>query len=538
MIDDRIGVRWKPTSSRIETHAAGTPGRRTLTEDLNTAEGTHDPLRGSPPDEARLPRLDIGAHTASVSSAMHTAPPRRVADAADQEPNAVIKVVAYAKGEILGTPWGAKARWEGPLPQKYTGTKGPNGWTWDSPDAKTVRIGSDLRGRGGRTAEAWAGLAADTIVIYASALDAVANDKDAEPDAHAPGHEKGSEGEGGGGDHHGDTGDLDAKLADDFERQLGLDPGTRDDDDDDAPASAVSGGAVPGRGRTGPDTRAGGTGPGGEHARPDGDREGSADGGRGGSADGSRDGAKGGADDGMYGGEGQPGDGGVPSAVALFGGLVSLPAALRGFIELALIVSAGDVTGAGAQLFKKGLGKIASAAAARKMIAHEARLAVVKETKAALQRIAADKRTAAARLLGAAAQVLPRLFRGRQASEGGSEGRAAESIDVRERQAKPPSSRDGRRGRARAADRRPAAAKPRVCGEAVPQRSATPGISPEGPAVHRSRLSGLLAIRPDATQRPEVSSDQVYREPQDRLRGGECEGRIRENTRRIHLASS
>jgi hypothetical protein len=98
----------------------------------------------------------------------------------------------------------------------------------------------------------------------------------------------------------------------------------------------------------------------------------------------------------MYGGQGAHGDRGVPSAVALFGGLISVPAALRGFVELALILSSGDLTGAGAQLFKKGLGKIASAAAARKMIAYEARVAAVHETHAVIKRISADKRTASA----------------------------------------------------------------------------------------------------------------------------------------------
>src|SRR5215211_6273418 len=141
------------------------------------------------------PDLAIGKASAAGGST-HVAPPARVAEAKPAkrvEPNAVIKVVAYARGMVLGQPWGAKAHWEGPLPQRYVGTRGPAGWTWDDPDAKTVRIGSDLQGQGGKTVEAWAGANADRIVIYAAALDAVTDAKDAAPDGHAPGHETDSQ---------------------------------------------------------------------------------------------------------------------------------------------------------------------------------------------------------------------------------------------------------------------------------------------------------------------------------------------------------
>src|SRR5690606_12793519 len=66
-------------------------------------------------------------------------------------------------------------------------------------------------------------------------------------------------------------------------------------------------------------------------------------------------------------------------------------AALKGLVEVALIISDGNITGAGAGLFRKGLGKIASAGAARRMIASEARRAAVKETKAAIKAFQADK---------------------------------------------------------------------------------------------------------------------------------------------------
>jgi len=143
----------------------------------------------------------------------------------------------------------------------------------------------------------------------------------------------------------------------------------------------------------GDDTREGGTGPGGEQARPGGDGKGSEE--RGGSMDGSahgsRDGQKGGAPEGMYGGKGKSGNDGVPSGMGLFGGLIGIPAALKGLVEVALIIADGNITGVGADLFRKGLGKIASAAAARRMIASEARRAAVKETRAAIKAIKADK---------------------------------------------------------------------------------------------------------------------------------------------------
>lgn len=268
------------TSSATEPNAARAPGKRTLAEGAAMAEGARS---------------------------THATPPQRVANVTRSEPNAVIKVIAYSRGQLLGKPWGAKGRWEGPLPQKYTGTRGATGWTWDHPDARSVRIGSDLKGRGGRTVEAWAGADADKIVIHASALDAVTNDEGAEQDAHAPGHatdrtaaadgstpsvKPADKSPGTGkqepsphddGSHDGDLGpsDVDEKIADDFEHELGLDSSGEDGEDDEA-SGTVGGKDNPAKGRTGPDTRIGGTGPGGERARPDGDGKGAEDGGRGG----------------------------------------------------------------------------------------------------------------------------------------------------------------------------------------------------------------------------------------------------------------
>ncbi|HWO19688.1 MAG TPA: HNH endonuclease [Kofleriaceae bacterium] len=415
------------------------PGKRTLTSTLPSA----------PRREA--PELAIGK--TSAAGTLHPAPPKRVAEgpeatpAKHAEPNAVIKIVAYAGGKPIGQPWGAKARWEGPLPQRYTGTRGPAGWTWDSPDAKSVRIGSDLHGQGGKTVEAWAGATADRIVIYATALDAVTDAKDAAPDSHAPGHATDARAAGDGSssaapavrgndqagwnanrrhrdhgavgaptdaDEHGvaprdesshdgddldgDLGPVDAdeRLDDDIERhlvELSAELERQIAEDAEHWASATPDGEH--HGRTGDDTRIGGTGPGGERARPDGDGDGSEDGGRGGTQDGSRDGAEHGAPDGMYGGEGKLGDAGIPSGSGIIG-ILGVPAALRGAVEVALIAADGNITGAGSGLFKKGLGKITSAVAARKMIASQARVTAAKETKAALKQIATNPKTAAA----------------------------------------------------------------------------------------------------------------------------------------------
>jgi hypothetical protein len=192
--------------------------------------------------------------------------------------------------------------------------------------------------------------------------------------------------------------EADDRIADAFERELDIEPD--EDLEGETTTGVTSGGKEPGGegapggdldGRTGDDTRTGGTGPGGGQARPNGHGKGSEAGGKGGSEGGSKDGQEGGSEGGMYGGKGKPGDDGVPSGTGLFGGLIGIPAALKGLVEVALIIADGDITGAGEGLFRKGLGKIASAAAARRMIASEARRAAVKETKAAIKAIEADK---------------------------------------------------------------------------------------------------------------------------------------------------
>jgi hypothetical protein len=202
-----------------------------------------------------------------------------------------------------------------------------------------------------------------------------------------------------GGDHDGPQA-ADQKIVDELEKENDIEPGD-EDAGDNAPGG---GGKKPGGKDDGdpghhgdPDGRKGGTGPGGKDARADGEGEGSkSKGAERGSEGGSSDGQKGGTAGGMYGGEGKPGDDGVPSGIGLFGGLIAIPAALKGAVELALIISQGDITGAAGGLFKKGFGKIASIVAARKVLAREAKIVAAKGTKAALKEIATNKRTAAA----------------------------------------------------------------------------------------------------------------------------------------------
>jgi A nuclease of the HNH/ENDO VII superfamily with conserved WHH len=408
--------RMNDTGNRAGTVGAGSgvaarstfalaPGKRTLTEGL-------------------------------ASGGARRAPPARVADATEGEPNAVLRVVVYNEaGEVIQR-WESKGRWEGGLPQKYTATRGGKSWSWSNTGGSTIRVNTNKDGRGGVSVEAWAQAAGKKIVVYAHAVGDVTFDEDASESDQAPGHAKdpkegedgsttrvkpdGKGAEGGdsksrpGGDSKGveggdrmsrDGGEQgaseqeDERIADEFERDLDIDP-EAENLEDEAATGATSGGNTPGGegspggepdGRTGDDTRTGGTGPGGDQARPDGDGKGSDAGGKDGSEGGSKDGQQGGAEGGMYGGEGKLGDDGIPSGSGLFGGLIGIPAALKGLVEVALIIADGNITGAGSGLFRKGLGKIASAVAARRMIASEARRAAVKETKAAINAIKADK---------------------------------------------------------------------------------------------------------------------------------------------------
>jgi hypothetical protein len=87
--------------------------------------------------------------------------------------------------------------------------------------------------------------------------------------------------------------------------------------------------------------------------------------------EGSRLGSALGVEGARFGGEGKPGDDSATMGGAIAGGVIAVPEALKGAVDVLLIADAG--TGAGAQAFKA-LSKEAakmSSAALRSLVAHE-----------------------------------------------------------------------------------------------------------------------------------------------------------------------
>lgn len=180
-------------------------------------------------------------------------------------------------------------------------------------------------------------------------------------------------------------------LLDEIDRELAVTRSPTGEGDARATGGHGKRGGDP-AGRTGSDTTLGGAGPGGELAKADGDGDGSitvrdADG----TAAGDALGLKGGSERGVYAGEGREGDDGVRGAGAVFGGVIAVPAALKGLVEIGLLIDAGDITGAAGDLFKKGIGKAASIATARRVLAREARVFARQEVKAIAKHMAMDK---------------------------------------------------------------------------------------------------------------------------------------------------
>ena len=430
------GVGTGTTIARSGAPADGTPGKRTLVGAVAGGFGVGSPAPATP-----------------------TAP--RVAE---RELNAALKIIAYdAHGSVIRS-WGAKATWEGPLPQHFHGDHRNGTWHWDdAASARSVRVHTQADGTGGESVEAWAARRnAARVEIFAEPIDAVAaraaRDEGDDPSApgqadderNAPGRAGGEAQHAGGatdrvhpgghgpgvdtshGSHNatpspnatgseaaehgpsagssatpGDAG-PDARLADvtAFEREHGIELAQDEDDGDgDSEASPAphgkngSGGAGheggDSAGRTGKDTSTTGQGPGGDTAKAGGDDESSTSAARDaqGTKTGDRDGDPHGAPNGRYAGEGRDGDEGVRGAGAIFGGVIAVPTALQGSVEIALLIDAGDVTGAGADLFKAGLkagvGKGLSVAAARRLVAHEARIAADREMHVVAQQLAA-----------------------------------------------------------------------------------------------------------------------------------------------------
>jgi len=428
--------------------------------------GTGDATGGNSSHAERTP---VAVDEVSVSSSLSRAfgvgaathaPPSapRVADRGHPRLNAVLKVVAYdGHGSVIRS-WGAKARWEGPLPQHFHGDFDAGGWRWDNLEsANTVRVDTRADGTGGESVEGWAGkLHATRIEIFAKPIEAVTERAEARVsdthDPHAPGHAEDADDVGGGsseklrpighgpgeiahltpepyghGEHTPDAGASSAtamdtrpaggsevseegakpgdRLADAiaFERELGIDL-TQDEDagEDDGDAStkprgqdSTGGAGYEGgdpTGRTGKDASTTGQGPGGDAAKEGGDdEESSSTRDNLGTKTGDRDGELHGSANGRYDGEGREGDDGVRGAGAIFGGLVAVPAALKGAVEIGLLIDAGDITGAGADLFKAGAGKALSVAAARTIVAQEARIAAEREMHAVVKALAEKK---------------------------------------------------------------------------------------------------------------------------------------------------
>ena len=316
----------------------------------------------------------------------HAAPAHQVAERNGL--NAVITVVARGPDGAVIARWRGRGRWGGPLPVRYHGSRAAAAWTWSDPAARDTRLHTRADGTGGELVERWATAhGAATVDVVANAVDAASED-DEDPEAHdEPAAIGPSSASTGGAPGPGPANQEQIVAA--FERELAAALDVQAGDEDRDGGEGAPGGDQ--HGRTGLDTALGGTGPGGPQARAGGDREGSE---TRGAVDGSRLGSslgvEGGSEGGRYGGEGKRGDDGVRMAGAIAGGVITIPAALKGAVEIMLLADAGDITGAGANAFKA-LGKEAAgmgAAAVREFVAHEAREACRREIEAAVARMA------------------------------------------------------------------------------------------------------------------------------------------------------
>lgn len=403
------------------------------------------PSNPPPPDGLFAPLGDqletAGTRDPTSLRGRHDAP-KRVADATD-EANAVLKVVAYRNGQILKT-LSVNAAWDMRLPYESRAVRASSAskWMWSDWDAEKVTVRASAQAPE-QTLAAWAGATADEIKVYARAKTEVQSRRDVDvKNDHAPGKTNdkkndpskigatASKGKPAGDRHGGQQGGKqggsgsedrksDAERA--FRERLlrgifgsqkndnenGKDDGTErrrengsEHGKDHGTEHGKDTGSERGSEQGKPKGHDGGKDGGSEHGklngRPGGERAGSKDG----AVGGSRDGKKGGDTEGMYGGEGEKGDRGVPSAVGLFGGLISVPAQLRGLTELALIVSNANVTGAGEQAFKSQLKltfrRFGGVAGIRSKIAREATAVAEQNAKHVIKKLATDPSTKAA----------------------------------------------------------------------------------------------------------------------------------------------
>ena len=318
----------------------------------------------------------------------HAAPAHQVAER--DALNAVITIVARGPDGAVLARWRARGRWVGQLPTRYHGSHSAAAWTWSDPAARETRLHTRADGTGGVLVETWAAQhGAVTVDVIATLVDATAPDDeaDAHSDPAAAPDPASADAAPAGPDLAGPSSGV-ARIFAAFERELATDLDAQAEDDEAGGRGAPGGDP---HGRTGADTAIGGTGPGGPRARAGGDREGSET--RGaveGSRLGSALGVEGGSEGGRFSGEGKPGDHGVRMAGAIAGGVIAVPGAIKGVVELLLLADAGDISGAGANAFKA-LSKEAagmSAVALRSLVAKEARAACARELRATIEKMA------------------------------------------------------------------------------------------------------------------------------------------------------
>lgn len=416
-------------------HFAETDEKRSAQDDDNTEAGQRDGLFSS---------VD-GPLQAGPSRVAPTQKKRGATKVSDAKPNAILKVVVVAAGDRIDS-WESKAVWVGDLPEAYTANRVGKTWRWDNAAGKSVKVKTNAQGQGGVPVEDWASnhTSAMKIVVYAQAIEDVTVDDEAEDNDLAPGHAKNAEdaadgsssrlapdkqgpGTSNGTGHEGtnnagnksegseeresnggkngkdggtnedteidadlDISDAEELRLEEFETEMGMeeDEGA----DPDAPSGDGREGSKDGD-RIGSDAVKDGTGPGGDHAKPYGDGEGSKDGGSGGTEEGTKDGEQGGADEGMVGGEGSD-DHGVVSGNSFGLGLLGVPKALKGLVEVVLLVLDGDITGSAADLFKQAAKTASktSVKATRKALAKQARAAARRQTKKAIKQLGKSKK--------------------------------------------------------------------------------------------------------------------------------------------------
>lgn len=261
------------------------------------------------------------------------------ADTGNPQPNAHMIVKAYGADGAVLAEWTGLAFFYGPLPVHHWGEGPP--WQWSSPDAESIKVGSDAAGIRGKPLAAWAPRGSRRIMV-----DVVSRDNGSGSNTR---------------------------------------PGGHDGDNDDGHAQGTPGGQVDGQvdgtgqGQAGQGTGATGGLPGGtpegrsERGRPGGHAGGSEDpswipGGKPG-PDGGRLGDEGGKAWGHHGG--RPGAHGHVDGWDVWG-VLDVPAEIAPLVNVAAIVADANVAGFGSKLLRRAVEGVARNVL-RKQIRAEAR---------------------------------------------------------------------------------------------------------------------------------------------------------------------